>query len=170
MRRAAPFILAACAVGFLWIQNPAQTTPLSDTARETRIAYLKKHAVPVRSIDAADGNYADLEPLREVIGNRRIVMLGETTHGDGATFAAKVRLIKFLHERMGFDVLAFESGFYDVRKAWSALLAGEDPVKAIDTCVDRIWSASRQTQPLWAYIAGEAKTDHPLDLSGFDTQ
>jgi hypothetical protein len=82
------------------------------TAKETRIAYLKKHAIPVRSIDAEDGNSADLEPLREVIGNRRIVMLGESTHGDGATFAAKIRLIKFLHERMGFDVLAFESGFY----------------------------------------------------------
>jgi len=78
-----------------------QTLGATDKTQETRIAYLKKHAIPVRSIDAEDGNFADLEPLREVIGSRRVVMLGESTHGDGATFAAKSRLIKFLHERMG---------------------------------------------------------------------
>jgi len=170
MRRAAPFILLASIAGFFWNQSLAEAAPQLDTVREARIAYLKRHAIPVRSIDAADGNYADLEPLREVIGDRRIVMLGETTHGDGATFAAKIRLIKFLHERMGFDVLAFESGFYDVRKAWSALRDGGDPLKAIRSSVDRIWSASRQTQQLWTYIAGQSKTSRPLELSGFDTQ
>lgn len=142
----------------------------SAKAQEARIAYLKKHAIPVRSIDADDGNFADLEPLREVIGNRRIVMLGESSHGDGATFAAKSRLIKFLHQRMGFDVLAFESGFYDMRKAWSALRAGDDPQKAVSSAVFDIWSASRQAQPLWSYVAEQSKTSHPLELSGFDMQ
>ncbi|MCX6560592.1 MAG: erythromycin esterase family protein [Candidatus Aminicenantes bacterium] len=139
-------------------------------AKEGRIAYLKKHAVPVRSIDAEDGNFADLEPLREAIGSRRIVMLGEATHGDGATFAAKVRLIKFLHERMGFDVLAFESGFYDLRRAWSALQAGQDPRQAVSSGLFEEWSASRQTQPLWSYLAEQSKTSHPLALAGFDMQ
>ena len=147
-----------------------QTLGATDKTQETRIAYLKKHAIPVRSIDAEDGNFADLEPLREVIGSRRVVMLGESTHGDGATFAAKSRLIKFLHERMGFDVLAFESGFYDTRKVWSALRDGEEPLKAVSSGVDPIWSASRQAQPLWSYIAAQSKTTHPLELCGFDSQ
>jgi erythromycin esterase len=93
------------------------SAPAEETTREARIAYLKKHAVPVRSIEAKDADFADLEPLRQMIGGRRIVMLGECSHGDGATFAAKVRLIKFLHQRMGFDVFAFESGLYDTHKA-----------------------------------------------------
>ena len=147
-----------------------QAAAAGDTAREARIAYLKKHAISVRSIDAEDGNMADLEPLRQVIGNRRIVMLGESSHGDGATFAAKSRLIKFLHQRMGFDVLAFESGFYETRKAWSVLRAGEDPLKAVSSGVDATWSASRQIQPLWNYIAEQSKTNRPLELSGFDMQ
>jgi erythromycin esterase len=147
-----------------------QAAAAADTAKAARIAYLKKRAISIRSIDPEDGHIADLEPLREVIGNRRIVMLGEITHGDGATFAAKIRLIKFLHERMGFDVLAFESGFYDMRRAWSALRAGEDPVKAVSSSLFEDWSASRQTRPLWSYIAERLKTNQPLELTGFDMQ
>jgi erythromycin esterase len=142
----------------------------SAASREARIAYLKKYAIPVRSIDPQDGDFADLEPLRDVIGGRRVVMLGEATHGDGATFAAKVRLIRFLHERMGFEVLAFESGFYDVRKAWSAIRVGEDPLEAVDLGIDAIWGDSLQTQPLWSYLAAQSKTSRPLELSGFDLQ
>jgi len=141
-----------------------------ETTREARIAYLKNHAVPVRSIEAEDVDFADLEPLRQMIGGRRIVMLGESSHGDGATFAAKVRLIKFLHQRMGFDVLAFESGLYDTRKAWSALRAGADPQAAVSTAIPATWSASLQSKPLWSYLAESSKTNHPLELAGFDMQ
>jgi erythromycin esterase len=135
-----------------------------------RIAYLKKHAVPVRSIDAEDSDYADLEPLRGLIGNRRVVMLGEPSHGDGAVFAAKTRLIKFLHERMGFDVLALEGGFYDVRRVWSALKAGEDPLPTIRSGVFVDWADSLQVQPLWRYVVERIKSSRPLELAGFDLQ
>jgi erythromycin esterase len=142
----------------------------AEKSADTRIAYLKKHASPIRSIDAEDGNFSDLESLRTAIGSRRIVMLGESTHGDGATFAAKTRLIKYLHEQMGFDVLAFESGFYETSKAWSMLQSGKDPAPAVATAIDPIWSESRQLGPLWSYLSEHSKTNHPLELAGFDMQ
>ncbi len=138
--------------------------------REERIAYLRGHAVPVRSLDPEDANFDDLEPLRRVIGNRRIVMLGEATHGDGSTFSAKVRLIKFLHERLGFDVLALESGIYDVPRVWSALKAGQDPLRAVRSGVMEDWADSVQVQPLWRYIAEQLMGSRPLELAGFDLQ
>src|SRR5512134_2516506 len=76
--------------------------------------WIAGHAVAVRTIDAADEDFRDLDPLIDAIGTARVVQLGEPTHGAGGSFAAKVRLIKFLHQRMGFDVLAWESGLYDV--------------------------------------------------------
>ena len=72
---------------------------------EARVAWLKKNAVPMRSIDPDDEKFADLEPLRKIIGDARIVQLGEQTHGDGATFHAKCRLIKFLHKKMGLSLI-----------------------------------------------------------------
>src|SRR5205823_1726823 len=73
-----------------------------------RVAWLKSHATIIRSIDPADSDFSDLEPIRRAIGDARVVMLGEQSHGDGATFHAKTRLIRFLHEKCGFDVMAFE--------------------------------------------------------------
>src|SRR5260370_1064257 len=83
--------------------------PESHADEVDRIAWLKSHAAALRSIDPSDSDFSDLEPIRSAIGEARIVMLGEQTHGDGVTFHAKTRLIRFLHEQCGFDVLAFES-------------------------------------------------------------
>lgn len=66
---------------------------------------LAQRAVAVRSIDPGDEDFADLQPIARALRNARIVLLGEATHGDGGTFLAKSRLIKFLHQELGFDVL-----------------------------------------------------------------
>jgi erythromycin esterase len=138
--------------------------------QEARVAWLKKHAINVRSIDPNDDDFADLEPLRKVIGDARVVQLGEQSHGDGAAFHAKARLVKFLHQKMGFDVLAFESGLYDCRKAWALLKDGKDPYEAVRQGVFGIWTASEQFQPVIDYLGKAAKSDRPLELCGFDCQ
>ena len=136
-----------------------------------RIAWLKTHAAELRSIDPADAGFADLEPIRRAIGEARIVMLGEQSHGDGATFHAKTRLIRYLHEKCGFDVLAFESGLYDCHKAWQLLKAGQMPAdQAFSAGVFGIWAQSQQVQPLIEYLRQHARDEHPLELAGFDCQ
>src|SRR5262245_11525127 len=67
--------------------------------------WMAEHAVSIRSIDVKDDDFSDLEPLMAAIGTSRVVQMGEPSHGAGSAFAAKARLIKFLHQRMGFDVL-----------------------------------------------------------------
>lgn len=43
-----------------------------------------------------------------MIGNARIIALGEATHGTREFFQTKRRLLQFLVEQMGFDALAME--------------------------------------------------------------
>jgi erythromycin esterase len=147
---------------------PAQGPSAPD--REARVAWLKEHAIALRSIDPGDDDFADLEPLRRVIGDARVVQLGEQTHGDGATFHAKARLIKFLNQKMGFDVLAVESGLYDCRKAWAMLREGKEPYAAVSQGVFGIWTRSEQFQPVIDYLVKSARGDRPLELCGFDCQ
>jgi len=69
----------------------AQQLNAADVDRAARIAWLKEHAIALRSINPIDEDFSDLEPLRKTIGDVRIVQLGEQSHGDGATFHAKGR-------------------------------------------------------------------------------
>lgn len=159
-------MLAACG-GDATAPEPVPPAPTEDPVR---VAWLAGHAHALASIEPEHRDFRDLEPLREAIGDARIVMLGEQTHGDGTTFLAKVRLVQFLHEELGFDVLAWESGFYDLHLANEQLLAGGDAVAAQRTAVRTLWTRSEQVQPLFAYVAARGATDHPLEIAGFDPQ
>src|SRR5262245_36889034 len=162
-------LLAGLAVISVWVSLSAAEEP-TDGEREARITWLKEHAIALRSIDPADEDFSDLEPLRKAIGEARIVQLGEQTHGDGATFHAKARLIKFLHQKMGFSVLAMESGLYDCRKAWELLREGKEPYEAVTHGVMGTWTGSKQFQPVIDYLGTNAKSERPLELCGFDCQ
>jgi erythromycin esterase len=164
------FLASVFAIVFVLCPLAQPDEPATPPSREARVAWLKEHAIPLRSIDPADEDFSDLEPLRKVIGDARIVQLGEQSHGDGATFHAKARLIRFLHQKMGFDVFAVESGLYDCRKAWGMFRAGKDPYEAATYGIFGIWTGSEQFQPVIEYLGQAAKTDRPLELCGFDSQ
>lgn len=150
-----------------------KTLPPPTADRETRIAWLSANTVPIRSIDPtrqAD-DFADLEPLRAAIGNSRVVMLGEQSHGEGATFLAKGRLIKFLHQRMGFDVLAWEAGLFNVYDMDAAVRDTSVPLdQALGRGLYPIWATSAQVRPVFEYVRSVAATPRPLELVGFDHQ
>ena len=137
---------------------------------DPRVLWLKEHALHVRSVSPSDTDFSDLQPLKQIIGDAKIVMLGEQSHGDGTTFLAKSRLIKFLHQEMDFDVLAFEAGLYDNWKAWHLLKEGEDPLQAIERSVWPLWSHSEQVQDLIDYLGKAVNGPRPLELAGVDNQ
>jgi erythromycin esterase len=130
--------------------------------------WIIERAVPVRSLDAADPDFSDLEPLIDAIGPARVVQLGEPSHGAGSSFAAKVRLILFLHQRMGFDVVAWESGLYDVTLTQTGLGAG-DALAAAQAGILLVWSAAEEVRPLFEYARASQSTARPLEMAGFDS-
>jgi erythromycin esterase len=132
-----------------------------------QVRWLAGHAVTVRSLDPADEDFSDLMPLVQVIGQARVVQLGEATHGDGATFLAKARLIRFLHQVMGFDVLAWEAGFFDVERVDAALRAGQPAAEAASRGLYRIWKV-QEVVPTLDYVRASQGTDRPIETVGFD--
>ncbi len=140
------------------------------TTQNENVQWLITDGKELRNADPADEDFSDLEALRSKIGDAKLVMLGEQTHGDGTTFLMKTRLIKFLHQEMGFEVIAFESGLYDCRKAWQQFVDGEQAETAFARGVLPIWSWSQQLIPLANYLAENAHSESPLELAGFDLQ
>lgn len=136
-----------------------------DTLQE----WLAPNAKAVRTADPQDEDFRDLEPLAASIGDARVVQLGEPSHNAGTCFAAKARLIKFLHQRLGFDVVIWESGIYDVELVEAGLRAGEEPAAAAQRGILRNWSASQECLPLFAYAQQSHATARPIAMAGFDS-
>jgi erythromycin esterase-like protein len=114
--------------------------------------------------DKTSQNPYDLESLRELIADMRIVLLGEQTHGDGATFDAKVELIKFLHDELGFDIVAFESPLYGIYKANKLSENIKNNHDLLNESVFGIWSNTKQYQQLLEYKATTIDTKNSLSL------
>ncbi len=66
-------------------------------------------------LDGADPDlpFADLEPLRGIVGKATVVGLGESIHTSGGYYEAKHRLFRYLVEKLGFRVIAFETPWLD---------------------------------------------------------
>ncbi len=134
--------------------------------------YVIGKSVPIATIEPDSTNFSDLEVIGNAIGNAKVVMLGEQDHGDAPTFLAKTRLIKYLHEKKGFNVLAFESDFFGLNDGWDKLKK-EKP--GIDTFILKnvfgIWTLCNTCNNLlFNYLPATYKTNNPLILTGFDSQ
>ncbi|MGI8688292.1 MAG: erythromycin esterase family protein [Thermomicrobiales bacterium] len=71
-------------------------------------AWLHANATPFATTDPT-ADVADLQPFQKIIGDARIVALGEDTHGTHEFFEMKHRLLRFLVTQMGFTIFAMEA-------------------------------------------------------------
>lgn len=132
--------------------------------------WIEQNAVRINADSNENWSARDTERLIAEIGSARIVMLGEPSHGAGTAFAAKVRLVRLLHERLGFDVLVWESGLIDLERSEAGLHDDLDPVEAAQRGILKIWSASAECRPLFAYAKASHSGARPLTMAGFDMQ
>lgn len=142
----------------------------TDLQRDPRVAWLRANAQRLRTVQPSDPNFSDLEFLRDILRETRVVLLGEGDNGGGSDVLAKTRLVKFLHERMGFDVIAFQANAHSSSVAWRALQTDANPRDAVAQALFGLLSRSAEAEALFRYLAAQARSSHPLELTGFDSQ
>ncbi|MGD2218008.1 MAG: erythromycin esterase family protein [Gemmatimonadales bacterium] len=120
---------------------------------------------PIRSL-TDDDDFSDLAFLEPTLRGRRIVQLGENGHGVAEFSLLKVRLIKYLHAELGYEVVAFESGLYECQ--WANQLVGRlGAATVMRNCLFGIWH-TEEVLSLFDYISEARSSDRPLQLAGFD--
>ncbi|MFJ8533718.1 erythromycin esterase family protein [Streptomyces sp. NPDC093591] len=92
-------ILAALTTGI-----PAAAAPTSTTV----VGALDRAAHPLRTVEPA-GDTGDLRPRSRMIGDARVVGLGEATHSSHDFLALKDRVFRHLVEERGFRTFAVEA-------------------------------------------------------------
>lgn len=129
---------------------------------------VRAQAGVLRSLEPK-ADFADLEAFGRAVGDKPIVILGESTHGDGDLFKLKARLVRYLHEAKGFDVLLMESGLFDTARMRERHAAEGQSLSAL--APGRMFFMYSQTddgQRVLRYVDASESTAKPMQFMGFD--
>ena len=166
-RRLTAVVLLLLLTGCVARTRPREDASAADAALRR---WLDGNTSTIRSFDPADADFGDLEPFGHAVGDARVVMLGEQTHGEGNVFALRSRLVKYLHEAKGFDVLAFESGMFDVERIWERARDGRGIAPQAPGNIFFMYSKTTEVRPLFAYLDAQRSTSRPMEFAGIDCQ
>ncbi len=89
--------------------NSSDQNAIQESEQEI-ITWLQRNSIPIQHIKAGNG-FTDLQPLKTLLNDVKVVGLGETTHGTREFSQFKHRLLEFLVTEMNFSSFAIEASF-----------------------------------------------------------
>ena len=112
----------------------------------------------------------DLEFLRDLVGDARIVALGENTHGTRDFFEMKARILRFLVEEMDFNTFAIEATWPEAHRLDRYVRTGEgNPAILLPGLYFWTWNTESVLEMIeWMRDHNEAGGD--LGFHGVDMQ
>ena len=101
-------------------------TPGKSSRNATVSMLVRESAEPIDDLDSAP-----IEALVERVGNARVVLLGESTHGTSEFYRMRACITKQLIEHAGFDFVAVEADWPDAARVDNYVL-GDTPRSNVD--------------------------------------
>ena len=95
--------------------TPAELAPAAQAAA-IRATEALEQKIAHASEPFDDPDRADLGPLIERIGDRRLVLIGEASHGTAEFYRLRARITKALIEQRGFTIVAVEADWPDAAR------------------------------------------------------
>lgn len=96
------------------------------------ISWVQQNAIPIQHVVAGNG-FSDLQPLKKILKDVRVVGLGENTHGTREFFQVKHRLLEFLVREMNFTAFALEGGYGSCEPINNYVLYGKGDLTSVLT-------------------------------------
>ena len=141
-------------------------------AQASVVAWLRENAVPVKTVEAGN-SFDDLQPLKRVLKDVRVVGLGEATHGTREFFQFKHRMVEFLVREMGFRVFAIEASFSACQNINDYVMGKtDDGAKALDSQGFWTWNTEEVRSMLdWMRAYNQSvQAERRVKFAGFDIQ
>jgi erythromycin esterase len=148
------------------LTHPSATSEVSPAA----LAWLREWVQPFSSIDPG-ADPEDLAAFADIVGNARIVALGEQTHGTSEFFRMKHRLLEYLVRNKGFTLFAIEANMPEAERLNRYVLTGEgDPKALLEGLYFWTWN-TREVFELIEWMREYNRTSvQPVQFVGFDMQ
>ena len=134
------------------------------------VAWAKGQARPL-SIPRTDENYDDLCFLEEVIGDARIVAMGENAHYWHEWNRFRARLFKYLVEAHGFNTFVLESGLVEGRNIHEYVAGADVDWNTVVKSVTNAWGVWAEVQDLIRWMRdynANPDRDRELRFYGMD--
>lgn len=135
-------------------------------------SWLADNAIPLNSVEAGNG-FEDMQPLKKMIGEARLVLLGEATHGTREFSQLKHRMLEFLVNEMGFTIFGIEATMPEAFDVKEYVLTGNgDPAKALAGLYFLAWYTEEVLDMIRWMREYNADPSHEKKLKfyGFDMQ
>jgi erythromycin esterase-like protein len=138
---------------------------------QDELAWIRGSAIPISGAFPGQG-YADLMPLKNLIGNARIVALGEATHGTSEFFRMKHRILEFLASEMGFTIFSIEANMPEAYRVNDYVLTGLGDAKSL---LKGMYFWTWNTQEVldmiyWMRDFNSLSEEAHVEFTGFDMQ
>ena len=134
------------------------------------IAWARNEAIPL-SIPRHDENYDDLGFLGEVVGDARIVAIGENAHYLHEWNRIRARVFKYLVEEHGFNTFVLESGLVESRAIHEYVAGADVDWDTVVNSVTNAWGIWAELQELIQWMRdynANPDRDRELRFYGMD--
>ena len=112
-----------------------------------------------------------MKPLKKIIGNARIVSLGEATHGTREFFQLKHRMLEFLASEMGFTIFSIEANMPEAYRLNDYVLNGVgDPAKLLKGMYFWTWDTQEVLEMIRWMREFNKSGKGRIQFTGFDMQ
>lgn len=138
--------------------------PNSPFVRDEWVDWIKTNNHRLQSLDSED--FEDLRFLDQLLLNKSIILLGEVAHGIAEQNRMRVRLIKYLHQYYGFNVVAFECGLYDCYFT-NKNIQDLNTKGVLKNALYTFWNTTDLVD-LVDYMKQSHSSNNPIQLAGFD--
>ena len=132
--------------------------------------WITRNAVRLETPEAGHG-FADMAALKGIVGNARIVSLGEATHGTREFFQLKHRMLEYLATEMGFTIFSIEANMPEAYRLNAYVLKGTgDPVALLQGMYFWTWNTQEVLDMIrWMRKFNESGKGR-VQFTGFDMQ
>jgi erythromycin esterase len=151
-------------------QRAENSLPITPNLRDAVIGWIRDTAIRLSTPVAGHG-FDDMAPLQKIVGDARIVALGEASHGTREFFQLKHRMLEFLVTEMGFSIFSIEANMPEAYRLNDFVLNGEgDPAKLIKGMYVWLWDTQEVLDMvLWMREYNKSGKGR-VQFTGFDMQ
>ncbi|UKJ08502.1 erythromycin esterase family protein [Solitalea lacus] len=117
----------------------AYMLPFSLLAQDELVTAINNKLIPVNTLSPSD-DFSDLEQLKNIFKDKKIVGLGEATHATKEFFDYKHRLLRFMVTELGFKTFIIEADFAGSKVMNDYVLYGKgDPYTGLKKMGIGVW-------------------------------